>query len=59
VRERIEQFKPGEVSISYYGDEPLLKLDEILAFAEVFIELERRYNFRQKADIVTNEYFLL
>ncbi len=58
IEERIKIFKPEEVSVSYYGGEPLLELNKIFKFGYFFKSLQNKYDFRLGADIVTNGYLL-
>jgi uncharacterized protein len=56
IKERIELFKPEEVSLSFYGGEPLLFKDELLEFARFFKSLSEDFGFKFSSDIVTNGY---
>ncbi len=58
IEERIKTFKPEDVSISFYGGEPLLALDKIVEFGMFFKRLGHIYNFKMNADVVTNGYLL-
>lgn len=56
IRERIEIFKPEEVSLSFYGGEPLLYKDLLFEFGQFFKVLSEKSGFKFSSDIVTNGY---
>ncbi len=56
VNERLET--DGELSITWYGGEPLLALDTICRLSEAFIKIAGEREARYAAYIITNGYLL-
>ncbi len=56
IREKIDAFKPEDVSLSFYGGEPLLCKDELFEFGQFFAGLSGKLGFKFSSDIVTNGY---
>ncbi|RLD16583.1 MAG: hypothetical protein DRI22_01070 [Caldiserica bacterium] len=56
IKNKINEFKPEEVEVAYYGGEPLLEVEKILRIGATLNSFTKEKAISLKAEIVTNGY---